>query len=108
MRMEVSDFGAIVFNIVAQEKFVHTVSAGYVTGAMFVASISAIYLLLGKHIEIARRSITVAVSFGLASALSVVVLGDASGYDAPPARRAVRQDQYGDRRLGRHRLQIGL
>jgi cytochrome d ubiquinol oxidase subunit I len=58
------------------------VSAGYVTGAMFVASVSAIYLLLGKHIEIARRSITVAVSFGLASALSVVVLGDASGYTA--------------------------
>jgi cytochrome d ubiquinol oxidase subunit I len=82
MRMEVSDFGAILFNIVAQEKFVHTVSAGYVTGALFVASVSAIYLLLGKHIEIAWRSMTVAVSFGLASALSVVVLGDASGYTA--------------------------
>ena len=87
MRMEVSDFAAIVFNIVAQEKFVHTVSAGYVTGAMFVASVSAIYLLLGKHIEIARRSITVAVSFGLASALSVVVLGDASGYTATNTQR---------------------
>jgi cytochrome bd ubiquinol oxidase subunit I len=80
MRMEVTDFGAIIFNIVAQEKFVHTVSAGYVTGAIFVAAVSAIYLLLGKHVEIARRSMTVAVSFGLASALSVVVLGDASGY----------------------------
>jgi cytochrome d ubiquinol oxidase subunit I len=82
MRMEVTDFGAIIFNIVAQEKFVHTVSAGYVTGAMFVASVSAMYLLVGKHIEIARRSMTVAVSFGLASALSVVVLGDSSGYTA--------------------------
>lgn len=82
MRMEVTDFGAIVFNEVAQEKFVHTVSAGYVTGAIFVASVSALYLLQGKHIEMARRSMTVAVSFGLASALSVVVLGDASGYTA--------------------------
>ncbi|MGA7658127.1 MAG: cytochrome ubiquinol oxidase subunit I, partial [Methylocella sp.] len=87
MRMEVTDFGAIIFNIVAQEKFVHTVSAGYVTGAMFVASVSAIYLLLGKHIEIARRSMTVALSFGLASALSVVVLGDASGYTATENQR---------------------
>jgi cytochrome d ubiquinol oxidase subunit I len=87
MRMEVTDFGEIIFNIVAQEKFVHTVSAGYVTGAMFVASISAIYLLLGKHVEIARRSITVAVSFGIASALSVVVLGDASGYTATDTQR---------------------
>jgi cytochrome d ubiquinol oxidase subunit I len=63
------------------------VSAGYVTGAMFVASVSAIYLLLGKHIEIARRSMTVALSFGLASALSVVVLGDASGYTATENQR---------------------
>jgi len=30
--------------------------------------------------EIAKRSMTVALSFGLASALSVVVLGDDSGY----------------------------
>ena len=32
MRMEVTDFAAVVFNPVAQSKFVHTVSAGYVTG----------------------------------------------------------------------------
>src|SRR5499425_3949679 len=41
MRMEVTDFMAVIFNPVAQSKFVHTVSAGYVTGAMFVLSISA-------------------------------------------------------------------
>ncbi|HYA07257.1 MAG TPA: cytochrome ubiquinol oxidase subunit I [Xanthobacteraceae bacterium] len=80
MRMEVTDFFAVLFNPVAQSKFVHTVSAGYVTGAMFVLSISAYYLLRGRHIELAKRSMTVAASFGLASALSVVVLGDESGY----------------------------
>src|SRR5271167_1897960 len=36
MRMEVTDFYAVLFNPVAQAKFVHTVSAGYVTGAVFV------------------------------------------------------------------------
>jgi len=41
MRMEITDFMAVIFNPVAQAKFVHTVSAGYVTGAMFVMSISA-------------------------------------------------------------------
>src|SRR5690606_5616677 len=80
MRMEITDIGAVLFNPVAQAKFVHTVSAGYVTGAMFVASISAWYLLRGRHLELARRSLAVAASFGLASALSVVVLGDESGY----------------------------
>ena len=82
MRMEVSDFMAVLFNPVAQAKFVHTVSAGYVTGAMFVLSISAFYLLRGRPIELAKRSMTVAASFGLAAALSVVVLGDESGYTA--------------------------
>ncbi len=82
MRMEVTDFMAVIFNPVAQAKFVHTVSAGYVTGSVFVLAISAYYLLRGRHIELAKRSATVAASFGLAAALSVVVLGDESGYTA--------------------------
>ena len=82
MRMEVSSFYDMLFNPVAQAKFVHTISAGYVTGAMFVLSISAYFLLRGRNKAFAKRSMTVAVSFGLASALSVVVLGDESGYVA--------------------------
>lgn len=80
MRMEVTDFAAVIFNPVAQSKFVHTVSAGYVTGAMFVLGVSAFYLLNNRNVEFAKRSMTVAASFGLAAALSVVVLGDESGY----------------------------
>jgi cytochrome d ubiquinol oxidase subunit I len=82
MRMELTSFYELVFNPVAQAKFVHTVSAGYVTGSVFVLAISAFYLLHGRHVGIAKRSLTVAASFGLASALSVVVLGDESGYTA--------------------------
>ena len=80
MRMEVVDFGAVLFNPVAQAKFVHTVSAGYVTASAFVIGVSAIMLLKNKWPEVAKRSMTVAAAFGLASALSVVVLGDESGY----------------------------
>jgi len=82
MRMEMTSFFDVVFNEVAQAKFVHTVSAGYVTAAVFVLGVSAWYMLKGRHVELARRSIAVAASFGLASALSVVVLGDESGYSA--------------------------
>lgn len=82
MRMEVTSFYDVLFNPVAQAKFVHTVSAGYVTGAVFVLAISSYFLLRGRNISFAKRSMTVAVSFGLASALSVVVLGDESGYTA--------------------------
>ncbi|MET3901260.1 cytochrome d ubiquinol oxidase subunit I [Devosia sp. UYZn731] len=82
MRMEVTNFVEVIFNPVAQAKFVHTVSAGYVVGSVFVLGISALFLLQGRYAELAKRSIVVAASFGLASALSVVVLGDESGYVA--------------------------
>jgi cytochrome d ubiquinol oxidase subunit I len=81
MRMEMTSFAEVVFNPVAQVKFVHTVSAGYVTGAMFVLAISSYYLLNHKHIAFARRSFAIAASFGLAATLSVIVLGDESGYE---------------------------
>ena len=81
MRMEMTSFADVIFNPVAQVKFVHTVSAGYVTGAMFVLAISSYYLLNHKHIAFARRSFAIAASFGLASTLSVIVLGDESGYE---------------------------
>ncbi len=80
MRMEVTDFYSVLFNPVAQAKFVHTVSAGYVAASVFVMGVSAYYLLKGKWTNVARRSMMVASAFGLASSLSVVVLGDESGY----------------------------
>ena len=87
MRMEMTDFWAIVFNPDAQAKFVHTVSAGYVTGAMFVLAISSWYLLKGRNIAFAKRSFRVAAAFGLASVLSVIVLGDESGYTVGEAQQ---------------------
>jgi len=80
MRMEVTDFMAVIFNPVAQAKFVHTVSAGYLIAAVFVFGISALYMLSGRWPELARRSMRVSAAFGLAAALSVIVLGDESGY----------------------------
>jgi cytochrome d ubiquinol oxidase subunit I len=80
MRMEVTDFVAVLFNPTAQAKFVHTVSAGYVCGAAFVLGVSAFYILRGRHLEMAKRSFVIAAAFGVAAALSVIVLGDESGY----------------------------
>jgi len=80
MRMEMTDFWQVIFNPTAQAKFVHTVSAGYVTASIFMLGISSWYLLKGRDIEFARRSFRVAAAFGFASSLSVIVLGDESGY----------------------------
>jgi len=87
MRMEMTSFSELIFNPVAQVKFVHTVSAGYVTGAMFVLAISAYYMLKKRDLPFARRSFAIASSFGLASILSVIVLGDESGYELGDVQR---------------------
>ena len=81
MRMELTSFWELMFNSVAQAKFVHTVGAGYVTGSLFVLAVSSYYLLAGRFQAFAKRSIIVASAFGFASALCVVVLGDESGYN---------------------------
>jgi cytochrome bd ubiquinol oxidase subunit I len=80
MRMEMTSFAALIFNPVAQVKFVHTVAAGYTTASMFVLGISSWYLLKKRDVGFALRSIAVASGFGLASILSVIILGDESGY----------------------------
>ncbi len=80
MRMELTNFWQVIFNPTAQAKFVHTISAGYVTASVFVLGISSWHLLKGRDIEFARRSFRVAAAFGFASAMSVIVLGDESGY----------------------------
>ncbi len=87
MRMEMTNFSELIFNPVAQVKFVHTVAAGYVTASMFVLGISSWYLLKKRDTGFALRSIAIACSFGLASILSVIVLGDESGYATGEVQR---------------------
>jgi len=80
MRMELSDFMVLILNPVAQVKFLHTLSAGYLTGAVFVLGISAWYLLKGRDIEFAKRSFAVAAVVGSVVSVSAIMLGDESGY----------------------------
>ncbi len=81
MRMEMVSFAEVVLNPVAQVKFVHTVAAGYTTGAMFVLGISAYYILKGRDLAFARRSFAIAAAFGMAAIGSTLLLGDESGYE---------------------------
>ena len=88
MRMELTSFGSLLFNPAAQVKFVHTVAAGYTTASAFVLGISAFYMLKGRDAAFAQRSYTIAAGFGLAAILSVIVLGDESGYTDGEVQKA--------------------
>ncbi|GAL20818.1 cytochrome d ubiquinol oxidase subunit I [Vibrio maritimus] len=81
MRMEMTSFADVVFNPVTQVKFVHTVAAGYTTGALFIMGISAYYLLKNRDVAFAKRSFAIACSFGMAAIFSTLMLGDESGYE---------------------------
>ena len=80
MRMEMTNFWAVFTSEWAQAKFVHTVAGGYMTGAMFVLSISAWYLIKGRDIDFAKKSIRLAACFGFIATLLTIHMGDESGY----------------------------
>jgi cytochrome d ubiquinol oxidase subunit I len=87
LRMRIDDLPALLLNPAAQSRFVHTLGACYLTAATVVLSVSAWYLLRNRNVRIARRSLTVAASFGLAAALSVAVLGERNGYAGSPGQQ---------------------
>jgi cytochrome bd ubiquinol oxidase subunit I len=77
-RNEMINFWEVLFSPVAINKFLHTVTSGYVLASVFVVGVSSWYLLRKRHILIARKSITVASVFGLVMSLFLVLTGDGS------------------------------
>ncbi len=87
LQVRIHDLPAVLMNPGAQSRFVHLAGACYLVAATLVLSVSAGYLLRDRNVRIARRSFTVAASFGFATALSLAVLGDHSGYATSPGQQ---------------------
>lgn len=81
VRFEMENFAAVVFNPVAVSKFTHASSSGFLFASLFVLSISSWYLLKGRHIEMAKKSIIVASVFGLISSVFVAFNGDEAAFE---------------------------
>lgn len=79
MTVNIYSIGGMYINALAQIRIGHVASAGYLTGAMFVMGISSFYLLKGRDIEFAKRSLAVGASFGLIAAISAFYYGDQNG-----------------------------
>jgi cytochrome bd ubiquinol oxidase subunit I len=77
-RAEVVDFWAVVFNPSSMTRLAHVLGGAFVLGAFFVLSISAYYLLRGRHEDAARRSFSGALALALVFSLLQVVSGDRS------------------------------
>lgn len=75
-RAELTSFWGAVFNPSTGVRFFHTVDAALITGAFFVAGVSAYLIRHGRGAELARRSLRIAVIFGLiVSVLEVFPFG---------------------------------
>jgi len=77
-RNEMVNFWAVLFNQVAVDKFLHTISSSFLLASMFVLGISAWYLIRKREEQMAKRSILIAGVFGLLSSLMVAYTGDES------------------------------
>lgn len=79
-RFEMQNFWAVLFSPVAISKFTHTTASGFMLASVFVIAVSSWFLLKGRHLQMAKRSILVAASFGLLSGLFVAASGDEAAF----------------------------
>ena len=78
VRNEMVDFWEVLFSPMAINKFLHTVSQGYVVASIFVIGVSAWFLLKRREEMFAKKSMIVAGVFGLISIMFVMMTGDGS------------------------------
>jgi cytochrome d ubiquinol oxidase subunit I len=74
-RAELTDFVQAVFNPSTIPRYLHTIDGALLTGAIFMMGISAWYLLKGLHLDLAKKSMTAAVSVTIVAALAQLGLG---------------------------------
>ncbi len=75
-RAEITDFWAMVFNPSSVHRLLHSLIGAYILAAFFVMSISAYYILRGRHLDFARKSFTSALVLGTAMSVAALVQGD--------------------------------
>jgi cytochrome bd ubiquinol oxidase subunit I len=77
-RNEMVNFWEVLLSPTAVNKFLHTVTSGYVLAALFVVGISSWFLLKKREVIFAKKSLLIAAVFGLCSTFFLVLTGDES------------------------------
>jgi len=97
MRAEITDFWAMVFNPSSMDRLSHVLCGAWQAGAFLVVSVSAYYLLRGRHVAFARSSLRFALVFGLVASILQWVTGHASAVGVArnqPAKLAAFEGHY--------------
>jgi cytochrome d ubiquinol oxidase subunit I len=96
-RAEIVDFWALVFNPSTVQRLVHVWIGAFILGTFFVMSISAFYLLKGRHVDFAKKSFSGALIFATIASLAALVSGHFQAgtvYRYQPAKLAAFEGHY--------------
>ena len=74
-RAEIVDFWAMVFNPSAPHRLLHVLLGSFILGAFFVLSVTAYYILKGRHVESSKRAFSAALVYAAVSSLLMLVSG---------------------------------
>lgn len=77
-RAVVTDFWEMVFNPSSVDRIIHVVLGCWLSGAFFLTSVAAYYLLKNRHIEIARSMMKLGLSVGVITLILQIISGDSS------------------------------
>ena len=77
-RAEIVNFWELVFNPSTLDRLSHSIMGAWQTGAFLVISVSAYYLLKGRHQEFARKSMAIALIVAVVGSLGQLVTGHSS------------------------------
>ena len=90
-RAEIVDFWALVFNPSSVARLAHVVLGSFILAAFFVMSVTAFYIVKGRHLDFAKRAFRIALIFGAVSSLAQLPAGHFSALIAArhqPAKMA--------------------
>lgn len=97
IRAEITDFWAVVFNPSSMIRLSHVLVGAFILGAFVVLSITAYYILRGRHVDMAMKSFKIALVIATVSSLGQLLLGDFHARQVArdqPAKLAAFEGQY--------------
>lgn len=97
VRAEIVDFWQVVFNPSFLDRISHVYMGAWQAGAFLVVSVSAYYLLKGKHLEFAKKAMAIGLAIALFSSLGQLATGHSSAHtlaETQPAKLAALEGHY--------------
>lgn len=97
MRAEITDFWSMVFNPSTVDRLTHVWLGCFLMGAFFIMSISAFYLLKGRHVQFAKHSFRGALFLAAISSVLIGFSGDSNARmigNEQPAKLAAFEGHY--------------